>query len=161
MAVDLTSSERRLLAAMLEQFRQLLFSGSDPHLACLEPPACLEDPVTELEYRAMAANQLLKRRLEAIETVENGLSGIKLDAEMIAAWMQTLNGMRLYLSERLELHSDRRRSHMRITTKDESTPDRSENQQPSGGLIVSYQWLSEVLEQLVEAAAEDFPDLHG
>ncbi|MDE0268004.1 MAG: DUF2017 family protein [Acidimicrobiaceae bacterium] len=106
--VDLSKPEQRLLAEVLEQFRHLLFSGSDPHLVRLEPPACLEDPFTELEYRAMAANHLLQCRLEAIEIVENGLHENILDPEMVAAWMQTLNGVRLYLSEKLRLHADKK-----------------------------------------------------
>lgn len=102
--VNLAGAERNVLGLLFEQFRQLLFSGADPDLACLEPPACLDDPLIELEYRAMAANQLLKHRLEAIEVAEAGLRMGRLDTEMVSAWLQTLNGLRLYLSERLELH---------------------------------------------------------
>ena len=140
--VSLAGSERKALASVLEQFRQLLFSGADPNLACLEPPACLDDPDTELEYRAMAANRLLRHRLEAIETVEAGLQDATLDPDMVAAWMQTLNGIRLYLGERLGI-------------ADNPEPESSKHAEKN--LMLVYEWLGGLLEQLVEAAAEGLP----
>ena len=193
LAVHLLYKERKMLELLFDHFRQLLFSGADPDLARLEPPACLDDPLTELEYRAMAANQLLKHRLEAIEFAENGLKARNLDSEMVSAWLQTLNGLRLYLSERLELHDSKNQPSPELNTHDNDdnvqhdnvqqgknatrlsrsedskneTLERSEQigggskpsvfNQPKRELLVIYQWLSELLEQLVTAASEDLP----
>ena len=198
--MDLADTERNMLGLLFEQFRQLLFSGADPDLACLEPPACLDDPLTELEYQAMAANQLLRRRLEAIEVAEDGLRRGRLDSEMLSAWLQTLNGLRLYLSERLELHDSSEFPWGEVEAHGSSSDERAQalprrsgrtaeqrekgeghrggrpdgvrkRPEQAGGagepvldkprreLLVIYQWLGELLEQLVEAASEDLaPD---
>lgn len=140
-AVGLLGPERKALASVLEQFRQLLFSGSDPNLTRLEPPACPDDPDTELEYRAMASTQLLRRRFEAIELVEAGLEGGMLAPDAVEAWMQTLNGIRLYLGERLAVSDG------------SELPD----DHPDANLMPLYEWLGSLLEQLVDAAAEGMP----
>ena len=177
--VALESVEREALASVLSQFRQLLFVGTDPNLACLEPPACLDDLDTELEYRAMAANRMLRHRLEAIETVEVGLRGGTLDYDAVSAWMQTINGIRLYLGERLgiggepgpepsgrnEVEADRDevpadRTDGVLADHDGVLADRTRvavAQPEDANLVPIYEWLGGLLEQLVEAAAEGLP----
>ena len=167
--VTLAGMERRALASILDQFRQLLFIGTDPNLACLEPPACLDDPETELEYRDMAANRMLRHRLEAIETVENGLHEGTLDYDAVSAWMQTINGIRLYLGERLGISgglgpesSDNPEADSRAEAEVGRDEVITEHPQVATGehdenLTPVYEWLGGLLEQLVEAAAEDLP----
>ena len=173
--VSMTKVERKALASVLDQFRQLLFIGTDPNLACLEPPACLDDPDTELEYRAMAANRMLRHRLEAIETVEAGLHEGILDYDAVSAWMQTINGIRLYLGERLgiggspgsessemESYDSERESYDRAATEADQDEVIAEHPQVATdqhdeNLMPIYEWLGGLLEQLVEAAAEDLP----
>ena len=143
--VSLPAEERKAVSTVVEQFRQLLFSGSDPNLTRLEPMACPDDPETELEYREMAGTRLLQSRLEAIDVVEEGLGGTVLDEEAVAAWMQTLNGIRLYLGERLEITTDGK-------DEEELPPD-----SPKHRLVNVYRWLGGLLQELVDAAEEGLP----
>lgn len=145
--VALPKPERKVLKSVVEQFRQLLFSGSDPNLTRLEPPACPKDPDTEIEYRAMASTQLLRHRLEAIDVVEAGLNGATLKSDAVAAWMQTLNGIRLYMGERLGVSG---------------TTGLPSDDHPDANLVPLYKWLGSLLEQLVDAASEGLPpDIEG
>ncbi len=148
--LHLPAAERKALATVVKQFRQLLFSGSDPNLTRLEPPACPEDPVTELEYREMAAMPLLQRRLEAADTLEAGLDEPVLDHEAVGAWMQTLNAVRLYLGERLGVGDSAAES-------PSEHPDDKRGDDSNAQLMSVYEWLGFLLDQLVSAAAESLP----
>ncbi len=142
-AVTLGDAEQQVLGSVVEQFRQLLFSGSDPNLTRLEPPACTEDPDIELEYREMASTSLLSHRLDAIDVVQSTLGArASLGADEVAAWMQTLNCVRLYLGERLGVADG----------GDAPTED-----DPDAGLMPVFEWLGGMLEELVQAAEPGLP----
>ena len=141
--VSLPEDEREILAPLLDQFRELLMIDDDPTLVRLKPPARPDDAEADRAYREMVGDQLLRQRLEAIEMVEGGLTGATLDEEAVAAWMQTINGLRLVLGERLEV------------TEDQDPVDIRDPDAPAHAL---YDWLGWLLEQLVRAAADDLPD---
>lgn len=140
--VSLPEDERDILATLLDQFRELLMIDEDPNLTRLKPVAHPDDPEASREYTEMVGDQLLRQRLEAIEQVEGGLEGATLDDEGIAAWLQTINGLRLVLGERLDV------------TEDLDAIDRRDPEAPAYAL---YEWLGWLLEQLVRAAADDLP----
>ncbi len=142
-AAELTGEEWQALAAALDQFRELLMMDSDPNLVRLEPPARPDDPKAEQKYREMVSDRLLQHRLEAIELVEAGQGHGLLDDEATAAWMQTLNGMRLYLGERLGVGDD---------------PDAAGEDHPDRPAVMLYQWIGWLLEQLIGAASESLDD---
>lgn len=138
-AVKLTDEEWGALAAALDQFRELLMMDRDPNLVRLEPPARPDDPEAEQRYREMVSDRLLQHRLEAIERVEAAQGRGLLDDEATAAWMQTLNGMRLYLGERLGVGDD---------------PDAADEDRSDRPGVMLYQWIGWLLEQLISAASE-------
>ena len=112
-SVTLRDDERAGLAAVLEQFRQLLVGGKD--------------------------------RLEAIDTVEAGLDGVPLDDDCVSAWMQTLNSVRLYLGNTLEVGAAT------------FNPPEEGDQPQEAARYVLYEWLGSLLDQLVAVAAESLP----
>jgi len=146
--VDLTEGERAMLGQVLPQLRDLIMSEDDPALRRLNPTARPDDAEAEADYRALVGDDLLRGRLEAIETVESGLDGAVLDEEGVAAWMHSLNNLRLVLGERLEDHD------LDLTTGDDG----------GSPLEELYEWLGWLLEQLVTAATPtlaDATDLDG
>ena len=143
--VTLRDDERAGLAAMLEQFRQLLIGGADASLLRFQPPVHLYDHKASEEFWDMAAGPLLRHRFEAIDAVEAGLGGAPLDSEAVAAWMQTLNSLRLYLGNTLEVGA---------ATFD-APPPGDKSQQATRYML--YEWLGGLLDQLVSVAAESLP----
>ncbi len=141
-AVTLRDEERDGLAAVLEQFRQLLVGGKDPSLLRFQPPVHIHDREASEEFWDMAGDSLLRHRLEAIDTVEAGLGGAPLDDDGVAAWMQTLNSVRLYLGNTLEVGA---------ATFD---PPRAGDQPREATRYMLYEWLGDLLDQLVTVAAE-------
>ncbi len=134
--VDLPGQEQEILSNLLSQLRDLVMVDHDPTLRRLKPPAHPGDEEAEAGYREMVDDQLLRGRLESIERVESGLGGTTLDEGDTAAWMHTLNSMRLILGERLVLEGADLEAH-----------DLGEG--TTGAL---YEWLGALLEQLVGAA---------
>jgi len=93
----------------------------------------------------MAGDSLLRHRLEAIDTVEAGLDGAPLDGEGVEAWMQTLNSVRLYLGNTLEVGAAT------------FNPPREDDQPREAARYVLYEWLGGLLDQLVTVAAGTLP----
>jgi hypothetical protein len=140
--VLLPVDEQEILTALLEQFRELLMVDDDPGLKRLKPVARPDDPEANREFVEMIGDRLLQQRLEAIEIVERGVAGAVLNDDEVAAWLQTINGLRLVLGERLEVSED-------LGPLDDGDPDA-----PARAL---YEWLGWLLEQLVDAATRDLP----
>ena len=146
--VALRDDERAGLAAVLEQFRQLLVEGKGPSLLRFQPPVHIHDRQASEEFWSMVGDTLLRQRLEAIDTVEAGLAGAALDDDAVAAWMQTLNSVRLYLGNTLEVGA---------TTFD--PPDAGDQPREAARYLL-YEWLGGLLDQLVAVAAESLPPGH-
>ena len=143
--VTLRDEERAGLAAVLEQFRQLLLEGTDTSMLRFQPPVHIHDESASEEFWEMSAGPLLRHRLEAIDTVEAGLAGASLDDEAVAAWMQTLNSLRLYLGNTLEVGA---------ATFD---PPREGDRPQEAARYMLYEWLGGLLDQLVTTAAGTLP----
>ena len=135
--VSLPEDEQQILVTLLDQFREMLMVDDDPNLERLKPPARPDDPEASREFAEMVGDQLLRQRLEAIESVEGGIDGGPLDEDATAAWLQTINGLRLVLGQRLDVTED-------LEPLDERDPDA-----PAFAL---YEWLGWLLEQLIRAA---------
>lgn len=143
--MTLRADERAGLSEVLDQFRQLLLEGTDASMLRFQPPVHLHDQRASEEFWEMAALPLLQQRLEAIDTVETGLDGAPLDDEGVAAWMQTLNSLRLYLGNTLEVGA---------ATFD---PPRPVDQPQEAARYMLYEWLGGLLDQLVTTAAQSLP----
>ena len=146
--VVLGPDERAGLGTILGQFRQLLVEGKGPSLIRFQPPVHIHDRKASDEFWGMVGDTLLRHRLEAIDNVESGLGGAALDDDGVAAWMQTLNSMRLYLGNTLEIGA---------ATFD--PPDAGDQPQEAAKYVL-YEWLGGLLDELVATAAEDLPPGH-
>ena len=144
-SVTLRDDERAGLAAILEQFRQLLLGGKDPSLLRFQPPVHIHDRQASEEFWEMTGDSLLRHRLEAIDLVEDGLGGAPLDEDGVTAWMQTLNSVRLYLGNTLEVGAAT------------FNPPQEGDQPQKAARYVLYEWLGGLLDGLVTVAAGDLP----
>ena len=145
--VDLPGEEEEMLRHVLPQLRDLLIDDTDPALRRLRPTARPDDDEAEAAFRALVDDDLLRSRLEAIETVEAGIGGTSLDDEGVGAWMHSLNALRLVLGERLD-----------ITAIGHDALDDLPDSDDRSGLVALYEWLGWLLEQLVAAAANGIAD---
>ena len=143
--VTLREAEREGIAAVLEQFRELLLEGTDTSMLRFQPPVHIHDHKASEEFWDMAAGPLLRHRLEAIDIVEAGLAGTPLDDEAVAAWMQTLNSLRLYLGNTLEVGA---------ATFD---PPRPGDRPQEAARYMLYEWLGGLLDEFVSTAAGALP----
>ena len=102
----------------------------------LKPPAHADNAEAEAAYRELIDDDLLRSRLDLLDTVESGIAGATLDEDGVAAWMQSLNIMRLILGERLSLEGADLESH----------------DLPDGPASSLFEWTGGLLEILVQAA---------
>jgi hypothetical protein len=101
----LPPEERDLLRGLPDQLRELLLSD-DPSTRRLFPPAYVDDPEREEEYRRLMADDLLRRRQGALDIVEETIDADHLDEEQLTAWMGAINDLRLVLGTRLDVSED-------------------------------------------------------
>ena len=103
-AIRLSDRERNAVRTFTGQLRQLLSSedpSSDPAVARLFPPALPDDVLANLEFEHEHGDELLRARLEAIDTVERTLDRRHLDEAELDAWLASLNAIRLVVGTRL------------------------------------------------------------
>ena len=142
-ALRLPGAERDLLANLVEQLRELLqLTTDDPSVRRLFPTAYHDDPERDREYQQLARDELLERRLAAVDTVAATATAEELDAEQLTGWLTTLNDLRLVLGTRLDVSEDQ-------GALDEDDPD--------APALAVYGYLSGLLNDVVDALAEDLP----
>jgi hypothetical protein len=139
--VRLRGEERDVLRAVLGQLRAAIEADAeDPALRRLFPPAYEDDAEKEAGYRALAQHELLESRLQAIDAVEASLDAKRLDEDAAAAWMRSLNALRLVLGTRLD-----------VTEEDDHDIDPSDPDAPAWYL---YFFLSGLVDDLVGALSD-------
>lgn len=106
--ISLAAGERELLAHLLPQVRELLLMDEHPLTRRLFPPAYANDVAAQASYRELVHDDLLARRLAAIEVLENSVAKDKivLDDTGTGEWLQALNAVRLVLGTRLDVSED-------------------------------------------------------
>lgn len=142
-AVRLPAPERQLLGNLVEQLRELLeVTTDDPSVRRLFPTAYHEDPERDREYQQLVRDELLERRLAALETVEETATADELDEHQLTAWLTALNDLRLVLGTRLDVSEDQ--------------PELDEDD-PAAPAMAVYGYLSVLLGDIVDALADDLP----
>jgi len=107
--LSLPEQERELLRSLPGQLIERLEAGPDePDLVRLFPPAYTrdEDQKAEREYRGLMGSDLLDRHREALQVMAATLDADRLDEEQMAAWLTSLNELRLVLGTRLDVSED-------------------------------------------------------
>ena len=143
-SVALGEQERGLLGQLVEQLRTLLAATTDdPSTRRLFPTAYNEDPERDQAYQVLARDELLERRLAALDTTTATLHATELDLAAISAWSAAVNDLRLVLGTRLDV------------TEDQSPPSADDPEAPAYAV---YAWLTELLDGIVEAQSDGLAD---
>lgn len=138
--LELDDDEQALIRRLLDQLRGLV-SEADPHDARVRrlfPTAYHDDPEGDLEYQRLMREELVASQLGSLDAVEEALASPVLNGHQLAAFMRSLNALRLVLGTLLDLDDDT--DHSAIRSDD---PLFAEHQ--------LYLWLSWMLEHVVEA----------
>lgn len=142
--VSLPGPERELLGSLIPQIRELL-TTDDPSLTRLFPTAYPDDPERDAGYHALVRDELVERRLGALDTLEKTLDGSELTGDELSAWMRSLNDLRLVLGTRLNVSED----------DDPADLDPTDPDTPAWSV---YHWLGMIVSFIVDALEEDLPE---
>jgi hypothetical protein len=104
--VRLSPEERDLLRGLPSQLKDLLERTDDPALKRLFPPAYIDDPEGEAEYRRLVGEDLMEGRKAALDTMAATVDATDLDEQQITAWLSSLNDLRLVLGTQLDVGED-------------------------------------------------------
>jgi uncharacterized protein DUF2017 len=142
-ALDLPEDEREMIAGLVQQLREVLLATTDdPIVRRLFPTAYNEDADRDKEYQQLVRDELLERRLAALETVEATTSVAELDEAGLTGWLTALNDLRLVLGTRLDVSED-------DVAVDPDDPD--------APALALYHYLGLLVSQAVEALERDLP----
>ena len=142
--INLPEPERALLGNLALQLRDLLAETTDdPSLRRLFPTAYHDDPERDREYQQLVRDELLERRLAALDTLETTLAATEVDEDELSAWLRALNDLRLVLGTRLDVTED----HPELDPEDPDAPAHA-----------VYDYLAFLLSEAVDALAEGLPE---
>jgi hypothetical protein len=141
--VRLPVEERTLLRSLAEELRALLSASTDdPMVRRLFPVAYHDDVERDREYHALVRDELLDRRMAAIEALEATADATEVDGEQLAAWMGVVNDLRLVLGSKLEVSED-------MAEVDLDDPD--------GPAHAVYEYLGFLLHEIIDTLSGDLP----
>ncbi len=105
--VRLDATERALLSGLPDQLEGLLSSGTADGVAIrLFPTAYPDRDDLDAEYRRLMREELVRRRIEALQVVRDTTAADTLTVEQLDAWMRVLNDARLVLGTMLDVSED-------------------------------------------------------
>ena len=143
-AINVPADARQVLEALLEELRTLLQQTTDdPAVRRLFPTAYHDDPERDREYQALVRDELLDRRLAALDTVRSSIAASELDGAGLTAWMTAVNDARLVLGTMLDVGEDQ-------APVDPDDPDAPRH--------AAYGFLTHVLGEIVEALSDGLGD---
>jgi hypothetical protein len=106
-AVRLPDVERELVRSLAGQLAALLQETTDdPSVRRLFPTAYHEDAERDREYQQLVRDELLDRRLAALDTVRQSADAAELDHAGITALLTALNDLRLVIGTQLDVSED-------------------------------------------------------
>ena len=149
-SVHLSEPEQMLVKSLLAQLRTLLkieTAGEiteDSGVRRLFPTAYPGRDDLEAEYQGMVHDDLLTRRLAAIDEIESTIVLPSLDEEQLGVWMRTFNDLRLVLGTRLDVSED-----------DLGPIDPDDPEAPAQA---AYEYLGWLLESAVSALTGSLPE---
>jgi hypothetical protein len=100
----LPAEERDLLRTLPGQLRTLLADADpveDPAMRRLFPAAYLDDVEATRDFDAIVRDDLTADRLRAIDTMAETIEATSLSEDELAAWLASINDVRLVLGVRL------------------------------------------------------------
>lgn len=141
--IELSTEERALLTGLPQQMRELL-ETDHPALERLFPPAYIDDPAMESEYRGLMRDDLLAHRRSCLEVLEATAGKDHVTEEELVAWMGAINDVRLVLGTTLDVTDD--------------GPDDVADDDPRVGSIALYHYLTMVLDEVIDVLSRGLPD---
>lgn len=140
--IRLAAQEQELLAGLPARLRTLLDEDpDDPALRRLYPPAYVEDPEQEAEYRRLMGDDLRDRRLSALALLEETVGATHLTEEQANGWLVALNELRLVLGTRLGVSEDDAEAHEEALDPED----------PRTAALAVYHYLSWLQSEMVDA----------
>lgn len=103
--INLPQEERELLRSLVPQLRSLI-DDKDPVAWRLFPNAYQDDPEKAAQYEDMVGDDLRRKRLSALKTLETTVDEKTLTEAQLLAWMGAVNDLRLVLGTRLDVDED-------------------------------------------------------
>jgi len=142
-AIHLAAEERELVVSLVQQLRDvLLVSTDEPTVRRLFPTAYNEDDDRDQEYQQLVRDELLERRLHALETIESTASADEVDESTLTGWLTALNDLRLVLGTRLDVSED----DLEVDPSDPDAP-----------AFAVYHYLGMLVSEAVDALEPDLP----
>jgi len=144
-AVALQDWEQGLLVGLTGDLRALLVeSTDDPSVRRLFPTAYHDEPERDLEYQVLARDELLQRRLAALDLVGEDAGATELDRAGLSAWMRAVNDLRLVIGTNLDV------------SEDDSPRPRPDD--PDAPAREVYGYLTALLAEIVDALEDGLAD---
>ena len=139
---ELPDHLRELFGSVLSELRDVLVNDSEPELKRLYPTAYPDNAELDDEYQRLMHDDLLIRRLDALDLVEASLRKTELSEEEVEGWMGSVNSLRLVLGTRLDV--------------DEGPNDIDEDH-PMASVYALYEVLSILMVEIGEVLSEALP----
>jgi hypothetical protein len=137
-------AERELLRTLPAQVRALLTDGDrqeDPALRRLHPSAYPDDPDAAAEFDGFVRADLTSQRMTALETMARTIDARSLSEDELAAWLGTINDLRLILG-------------VRLGVTEESDPQEFADGGERESSSALYSYLSYLEEEIVDAVSD-------
>lgn len=94
--------ERQLLEQLIPQMRELIEQGDSLTWRLFPNPYPDHDKAAD-QYRELIGEELTRKHIAALNTVEATLDAKRLDEDQMVLWMQAVNELRLVIGTRLEV----------------------------------------------------------
>jgi hypothetical protein len=144
----LDDMETHVIRQLASEMRALLDGGridrGDPVYERLFP-AVYEDAKDEASFRELVGNDLVRQKLEALDSVESALgeytSEVTLENESLDTWLACLTDLRLAIGTRLDVDEERMAAEIDATD-------------PEGRSLAVLHWLGWLQEGVLRACSE-------
>ena len=136
--VRLPDDDRALLANLLRELREIVAGEPDGRTRRLNPPAYAHDAEADDEYQRLMRDDLTASRLDALDLTLANLEVKEVDEEALAAWVRSLNILRLVLGTMLDVSEE--------TTVADLSDDEHER-----ALYAVYEYLGGLQEEMIQA----------
>lgn len=100
--VKLRPEERDVIRSLIPQLRELI-DERNPMAWRLFPNAYQDDKEKAAEYEDLVGDDLRRKRLAALKTIESTIDATRINEEQLLAWMGAVNDIRLVLGTRLDV----------------------------------------------------------
>jgi Domain of unknown function (DUF2017) len=145
--VELRAADRELLRSVAVQLRETITgtaASDDPAVARLFPPAYPDDPLRNLDFEHLVADDLMRDRLEGLAVLERTAGATRISEDDLLRWMRAANDARLVLGTRLDVRED-------------SDLDDFKGDDDTEGAFAVYTYLSALVASIVDALGNPTP----